>query len=104
MEPLNMGGSIVSNNILSGCGKLKWCVREESLHPVDNGWRFYSDIDTAEYLAVHHNLTVCSWDTVFQIEPAVHIIFDQPVGTELTLIRENGEMFFCDTNSGERVF
>ena len=35
------GGSIVSKNILSHKGKLKWCVREESVNDVDNGWRFF---------------------------------------------------------------
>ena len=40
------GGSIVSKNILSHKGKLRWCVREESVNDVDNGWRFFSDIDT----------------------------------------------------------
>lgn len=45
------GGSIVSKNILSHKGKLRWCVREESVNDVDNGWRFFSDIDTEEYLS-----------------------------------------------------
>lgn len=35
------GGSIVSKNILSHKGKLRWCVREESVNDVDNGWRFF---------------------------------------------------------------
>lgn len=37
----NAGGSIVSKNILSHKGKLRWCVREESVNDVDNGWRFF---------------------------------------------------------------
>ena len=49
------GGSIVSKNILSHKGKLRWCVREESVNDVDNGWRFFSDIDTEEYLSKADN-------------------------------------------------
>lgn len=30
------GGSIISKNILSHKGKLRWCVREESANDVDN--------------------------------------------------------------------
>ena len=44
----NAGGCVVSRNILSGKGKLKWCIRENSVNEVDNGWRFLSDIDTNE--------------------------------------------------------
>ena len=52
----NAGGSIVSKNILSHKGKLRWCVREESVNDVDNGWRFFSDIDTEEYLSKADNM------------------------------------------------
>lgn len=45
----NPGGCVVSNNIINKKGVLKWCVRDESLNPVDNGWRFLSDIDTEDF-------------------------------------------------------
>ena len=35
-KSMNMGGSVVSRNILEGKGKLKWCFRENSVHEVDN--------------------------------------------------------------------
>ena len=54
----NAGGCIVSKNILSHKGKLKWCVREQSMNNVDNGWRFLSDIDTDEYLSIADNMCV----------------------------------------------
>ena len=46
----NAGGSIVSKNILSHKGKLRWCVREESVNDVDNGWRFFHDVTHELYL------------------------------------------------------
>ena len=36
------GGCIVSKNIVDGKGKLRWLLREKSLNPADNGWRFFS--------------------------------------------------------------
>ena len=33
----NAGGSIVSKNILSHKGKLRWCVREEAINDVKKG-------------------------------------------------------------------
>ena len=60
---LNAGGSIVSKNILSHKGKLRWCVREESVNDVDNGWRFFSDIDTEEYLSKADNMCICELNT-----------------------------------------
>ena len=48
---MNLGGSVVSKNILEKRGRLKWCFREESVNNIDNGWRFLSEIDTDEFLA-----------------------------------------------------
>ncbi len=41
MQSMNMGGSIASRNILENKGRLKWCVREQSVNEIDNGWRFF---------------------------------------------------------------
>lgn len=60
----NAGGSIVSKNILSHKGKLRWCVREEAINDVDNGWRFFADIDTEEYLSKADNMCICDFNTV----------------------------------------
>ena len=36
---MNLGGSVVSKNILEKRGRVKWCFREESVNNIDNGWR-----------------------------------------------------------------
>ena len=102
-ESMNMGGSVVSKNILYKSGKLKWCFRESSINKVDNGWRFLSEIDTDDYLANASNMVICDWGTIFEIEPAIAPIFDMPVGTELTLIYEGRKKFFVFTETGEKV-
>lgn len=54
-----LGGSIVSNNLLKNKGKIKWCTKEQPANDLDNGWRFFSDIDTDEYLAEASNMSIC---------------------------------------------
>ena len=95
------GGSIVSKNILSHKGKLRWCVREESVNDVDNGWRFFSDIDTEEYLGKADNMCICDFNTVANIEPAIITIYNCKVGTDIELVEENGKKFFLDSNTGK---
>ena len=102
-KSMNMGGSLVSRNILEEKGRIRWCFREEPVNSVDNGWRFLSDIDTDEFLENPSNMVICDWGTVFEIEPAVAPIFSMAVGTELALVYEGNRKFFVDTNTGEPV-
>lgn len=95
------GGSVVSNNIINGSGVLKWCIREESLNDIDNGWRFLSNIDSDEFLSDSSNMSVLDFNTVVEIEPAVLKIFNMPIGTELTLMYDNGKKYFVYTENGD---
>lgn len=76
----NAGGCVVSKNILSERGKLKWCVREEPMNDQDNGWRFFSDIDTDQYLSNPDNMCICDFNTVAKIEPAILAIYKCDIG------------------------
>lgn len=99
----SFGGCVVSKNIYNKTGRLKWCVREKGIREADNGWRFFSDIDTSEYLADSNNMCICMFETVIEIEPAVLAIYDMPVGTEVTLMQEGKRKFFVDSNTGEEI-
>ncbi|MGY3665815.1 MAG: immunity protein Imm33 domain-containing protein [Roseburia sp. 1XD42-69] len=101
-KSMNMGGSIVSKNILEKKGRLKWCFRENGVNEIDNGWRFLSEIDNDEYLKNAANMVVCDWGTIFEIEPAILPIFDMPVGTDLTLVYEGQKKYFIFTDTGEK--
>ena len=101
-QSMNMGGSIVSKNILQNNGRIKWCFREESVNAIDNGWRFLSEVDTDDYLQNASNMVICDWGTLFQIEPAIAYIFDMPVGTDLMLVYEGGRKYFVFTETGEK--
>ena len=46
MGRLNLGGCIVSKNILEGKGNIKWCFREKPSNELDNGWRSRSRFGT----------------------------------------------------------
>ena len=95
-----LGACMVSKNIYEKKGSLKWCVKEEGVRDVDNGWRFLSNLDTEEYLSNVDNWCILTYESVIEIEPAVMAVYDMPVGTELTLLREGKKMRFVDTNTG----
>ncbi len=67
----NAGACIVSKNILEGKGQIKWLLREKSADKVDNGWRFFSDIDDNDFINNPNNLVVCDFNTIVNIEPAL---------------------------------
>ena len=100
---MNLGGSIVSINILQKKAKLKWCIREEGVNKLDNGWRFLSEIDTDDFLIDPNNMKVCDWGTILEIEPAIAPIFSLPVGTELTLLYEENRKVFVNSETGEKI-
>lgn len=94
------GGCVLSKNILSGKGKLKWCVREMPINNIDNGWRFFSDIDSEEYLSDASNMTICDFNTVVNIEPAILLIYSLPIGADIELKENDGKKVFVDNNTG----
>ena len=100
---MGLGASIVSNNILKNKANIKWIFREHSVDELDNGWRFLSEIDTEEYLSHVENMSICDWSTIVEIEPAVLSIFNMPIGTELTMIYEDGRVCFLDTSTGQKL-
>lgn len=100
MESMGLGGCVVSKNILTCKGNVKWCIRESSLNELDNGWRILSDIDTDDFLSDSSNMVVCDWGTIVNIEPAVIEIFNMPVGTDIMLVNENSVKKFVYTETG----
>lgn len=100
-KTMNLGGSIVSKNIVENRGRIKWCFREQSVNAIDNGWKFISDIDTDEFLKDSNNMLVCDWGTIFEIEPAIEPIFNMPIGTELILEYEGNKKYFINSDTGE---
>lgn len=98
---MNLGGCVVSKNILEGKGRLTWCIKEDPVNDIDNGWRFFADIDDDDFLSNPDNTVVCAWDTVVEIEPAILMIFNLPTGTELLLEEKDGKKCFVNPDTGE---
>lgn len=93
----------MSKNVLSGAGRIKWMVREESRAPADNGWRIFSDIDTSEYLHDADNLAIADVNSVCELEPALIGIWDLPVGSDLQVVDEGRGIEIVDTATGQPV-
>ncbi len=97
----DLGGCIVSNNILNGKGTIKWVFREEPVNDRDNGWRFLSNIDDEDYINNPLNLSVCDFNSIKVFEPSIFLIYNLPIGTELEIINENNKKYFIDHLTGK---
>ncbi len=97
------GACLTTKNVLSGAGRIKWMVREESRAPVDNGWRIFSSIDTSDYLADSSNMQIVDYNALCEIEPALIGIWDFPVGSDLQIVDEGGGLKVVETASGREI-
>jgi len=97
------GACIASKNVLSGAGRVRWMVREESRAGADNGWRIFSHLDTTEYLHDADNMEVVDFNRVCEIEPALIEIWDLPVGSDLQIVDEGDGIRVVDTRTGEEI-
>ncbi|WP_109507298.1 DUF2185 domain-containing protein [Nocardioides speluncae] len=97
------GACLVSKNVLSGAGRVRWMVREESKARADNGWRIFSHVDTDEYLADANNLQIADFNQLCAIEPALIGIWDLPVGSDLQIVDEGRGIQIVDTDTGRVV-
>ena len=95
----NLGGCVITKSLDDGISKLKWIFREESVNPVDNGWRAFGDTDTEEYINVPENNLLVDFDRLVEIEPAVLAIYDMPVGTDMEF--DSQRKVFIDSNTGK---
>ena len=99
----NAGASLTTKNVLSGAGRIRWMIREESQAPADNGWRIFSDIDTDEYLADGSNFQVVDLNRLCELEPLLIGIWDFPLGSDLQIVDDGTGMKIVDTESGREI-
>jgi hypothetical protein len=97
------GACLVSKNVLSGAGRVRWMVRVASQAPVDNGWRIFSHLDSSEYLADPANLKVTDFNAACAIEPALIGIYDFPIGSDLQVVDEGEGIQIVDTATGRQI-
>jgi hypothetical protein len=103
IEHSSYGASTITKNLFERNGNLKWCVREKSKNINDNGWIFISDADNEASLALFESWCIVPFERVIEIEPAVLSLYELPVGTEVTMIIENGVRYFVDSATGKRL-
>lgn len=99
----NAGACLTTRNVMEGRGRVRWMVREGSQREVDNGWRFFSVIDTDEYLADSSNWVVVGFNEVCAIEPALIGVYDFPVGSDLQIVDGGSGIEIVDTDTGEVI-
>ncbi|MDR1710494.1 MAG: DUF2185 domain-containing protein [Propionibacteriaceae bacterium] len=97
------GACLVSKRILSGEGWPRWMVREPSKAPIDNGWRIFSHLDDAEYLADPNNLQIVDFNQVCAIQPALIGIWNFPVGSDLQMFVDDDGIQIADTPTGRII-
>lgn len=97
------GACLATKNVMTGAGRVRWMVREESQDPVDNGWRIFSDIDDEAYLSDADNFQIVDFNEVCAIEPALIGIWDLEVGSDLQIVDEGTGVFVVDTPTGRVV-
>lgn len=97
------GACTISKNLYNGTSPLKYCIREDAKADIDSGWIFFTDVDTEDCFNDSTNWVIVPLEKVVELEPAILPIFNFSVGTELTLLKENGVLSFYDTNTGKKV-
>jgi hypothetical protein len=97
------GLATVSNNILNGIGRLKWCIKDNPSEEDDTGWTFLSEIDNEEFCSDMKNFSIVPYIDVFKIEPAVLWIYQMPVGTDIQLVVKKGKRDFVDNETGKKI-
>ena len=48
------------------------------------------------------NMSICDFNTIANIEPAIVTIYNCKVGTDLELVDENGKKYFLDSSTGKK--
>ena len=78
-------------------------VSRRKCKSVRYGWRAIGDNDTQEYIDNPENSMIVDFNTLANIEPAVLLVYDMPVGTELEFFFDDTGRYFIDTNTGKRI-
>ena len=100
MTHSEFGKCLTTKNALERNGRIKWCVREDGTQNIDNGWRFFSELDTEKYLTEITNWVVVDFDSIIEIDPALLALMWLPYGTEITIEYGDKEVAYNDSHTG----
>ena len=98
-----IGTVTISRNLLLESSQLKWCVREIPKGEIDTGWVFLAESDSEEFLADKNNWCIVPFEVMIEKEPAILSIFNCPIGSDLTLVINNGKRYFIDSKTGKTI-
>lgn len=97
------GAALTTRNVLERRAPVRWLDRGPSRAPADNGWRVFSAADSSVYLENRDNWKIVEFNDLCAIEPALIAVYDMPIGTRLELVHSEGERYFVDSTTGERI-
>ncbi len=82
------GACIASDSITVDGNYVHYMYREESINKVDNGWRFFSGLESQEYVDNPDNMAFYDTNTIANYDPAIIGYLHLPIGTELERIED----------------
>ena len=96
------GGCIVTRSVLYGKTRLRWLTRELPVVAADTGWRIFGDGDSQDYIE-NGNMELIDFNRLAELEPAVRLVYDMPIGSEVELICTEDEKYFLNLFTGEEI-
>lgn len=79
----NMGSCIASDQItVDGC-KIGFMYREEPCFETDSGWRFFSGLESDEYINSPNNLMIYDINTIVNYDDSIIPYLTMDTGVEL---------------------
>jgi hypothetical protein len=84
-----MGYCYASDMITINGHKVGYMHREPREDDDDSGWRFYSGLETEEYVENEHHFMMFDVNYIVNIDPAIVPYLKMPKGTEMERADEN---------------
>ena len=89
-------GCIATDRItVDGC-KVGFMYRENPDSEIDSGWRFFSGLESQEYIDEPHNLEIYDVNTIANYDPEIIMYLSAPIGSAFGRA-ENGEFIAEET-------
>lgn len=78
-----MGGCIATDKITIDGEPIRYMYREEPMNDIDSGWRFFSGLESQEYVDNPDNSMIYDLNTIANYDQSIIPYLAMPVGIEL---------------------
>lgn len=94
---------LVTTSVLAGRAHIGRLVRQATHDPGDSGWRVLAHTDTEAFINSGDCWRSVTVEDVSAMEPALHAVWQMPVGTDLQLFHDERGVRIVDTATGQSV-